>query len=83
MADMLFRFSVYTRLLVTARSIARSLIRIDESLQIIARCAESDWEAKNAPKPKARPTEFSTVDVSAIEERYKQDRIEQGLAEPE
>jgi hypothetical protein len=78
-ADMIFRFSVYTRLLVCARRISRSLISIDESLKVLAMCAKSDWEARNAPRPKARTTEFSTVNITDIEERYKQDRIAQGL----
>lgn len=81
---MIFRFSVYTRLLVLARKMSRSLISIDESLQILARCAQSDWEARNAPKPRAKKSEFGTVDLGTIEEEYRKSRIEQGLeAEPD
>lgn len=76
---MIFRFSVYTRLLVLARKMSRSLISIAESLQILARCAQSDWEEKNAPKPPARKSEFGTVDLDSIEAQYRQSRVEQGL----
>lgn len=76
---MALKFTVYMRLLVYARRIARTLISIDISLKTMAQCAQSQWEKDHAPKPKVRPTEFSTVDIGAINEEYHQRQVELGL----
>lgn len=78
--DMVFKFSIYTRLLVAARRIARATESLAKSQETIARCTLSDWEAANI-KPPARKTEFSVLDVSEVNKEYRKQHAE--LGEPE
>lgn len=80
--DMVFKFSVYTRLLAAARRIARAAESIAQSQATIARCTLSDWEKANV-KPAARHTEFSTLDLKEVNKEYHKQRVEAGLEDPE
>ena len=68
--DWFAKFGVGMRALIYLRTFARNSTRIAEALELLARNDTARWTSEFAPKPKARPTVVTTLDVDAAEEKW-------------
>ena len=61
------------RLLAFARRAVIALESLAESQRTLAKLAQDDWDARNAPRPRTQ-TSFSAFDRDAVSKRWEEDQ---------
>jgi hypothetical protein len=64
------------RALALLRRIARTLERLTEALETIARCTLSDWERDNVKRKGIPNTKFGLLDTKEAEDHWRKQREE-------